>query len=168
LIAFLDVDYRERGAVAAAVLAHDWADPAPAAEAVAFIPEVAEYVPGEFYRRELPCLRTVLARCPVPPAVVVVDGYVWLGPDRPGLGARLHQVLAATAPVVGVGKTCFHSAEAVAVRVYRGGSRQPLWVTATGMELLATAKAVGAMHGSHRLPTLIRRVDRLARSAPAA
>ena len=52
MIAFLDVDYRDPGAVAAGVLAHDWADPAPAAEVVAFIPEVAEYVPGEFYQIE--------------------------------------------------------------------------------------------------------------------
>ena len=62
MIAFLDVDYRDSGAIAAGVLAHDWADPTPAAEVVALIPEVADYVPGEFYRRELPCLLTVLDR----------------------------------------------------------------------------------------------------------
>jgi deoxyribonuclease V len=110
LIAFLDVDYRERGAVAAAVLAQAWTDPTPAAEVVAFIPAVAEYVPGEFYRRELPCLLAVLDRCPVPPDLIVVDGFVWLGPDRPGLGARLYEALGGRAPVVGVGKTSFLSA----------------------------------------------------------
>src|SRR6476659_8189917 len=107
LIALLDVDYLEPGAVAAAVLAHTWVDPAPAAEVVAFRTEVAEYVPGEFYRRELPCLLAVVSRCPAMPDVIVVDGYVWLGPDRPGLGARLHEALGGNVPVVGVGKTSF-------------------------------------------------------------
>jgi deoxyribonuclease V len=168
LIAFLDVDYRDSGAVAAAVLAHDWADPVPAAEVVAHIPEVAEYVPGEFFRRELPCLLNVLGRCPSPPDVVVVDGYVWLGPDRPGLGARLHQALGDRVPVVGVGKTCFLSAQAVAVPILRGGSKQPLWVTAAGMDPFVAAEAVRGMHGPYRLPTLLGRVDRLARSATPA
>jgi deoxyribonuclease V len=168
LIAFLDVDYRDSGAVAAAVLAHDWADRAPATEIVAHIPDVAEYVPGEFFRRELPCLLNVLDRCPVPPDVVVVDGYVWLGPDRPGLGARLHQALGGSIPVVGVGKTCFLSAQAVAVPTLRGTSKQPLWVTAVGMGPSAAAEAVRTMHGPYRLPTLLGRVDRLARSASPA
>jgi deoxyribonuclease V len=168
MIAFLDVDYRKTGAVAAAVLAHDWADPAPAAEAVAYVPNVAEYVPGEFYRRELPCLRAVLGRCPTVPTLIVIDGYVWLGPDRPGLGARLHAALGTAIPVVGVAKTCFRSAAPVAVEVSRNGRRQPLWVTAIGIDGVTAAAAVGRMHGPHRLPTLIRRADRLARSAPTA
>jgi deoxyribonuclease V len=168
LIAFLDVDYRERGAVAAAVLANDWADPAPAAEVVSFNPEVAEYVPGEFYRRELPCLLAVLGRCPAVPDIVVVDGYVWLGPDRPGLGARLHEALRGRAPVVGVAKTRFHSAAPVAVGLRRGGTRHPLWITAVGMDPLEAAREIGFMGGPHRVPTLLRRVDRLARSAMPA
>ncbi|HVK14229.1 MAG TPA: endonuclease V [Gemmataceae bacterium] len=165
MIAFLDVDYRDAGAVAAAVLACDWADAAPAAEVVAHIPVVAEYVPGEFYRRELPCLLAVLDRCPQPPDVLVVDGYVWLGPDRPGLGARLFEALGRRTPVVGVGKTCFRSAAGVATPVYRAGSNQALWVTAAGLDPAAAAVAVRDMHGPHRLPTLIKRVDHLCRNA---
>ena len=168
MIAILDVDYRDTGAVAAGVLARDWPDPAPAAEIVAHIPEVAEYVPGEFFRRELPCLLTVLDRCPQRPDLVIVDGYVWLGPDRAGLGARLHEALGGAIPVVGVCKTCFLSAQAVAVPVLRGGSKQPLWVTAAGTDPTTAAEAVRTMHGPHRLPTLIRRADRLARSATPA
>jgi len=168
LIAFLDVDYRESGAVAAAVLAHTWVDPAPAAEVVAFRTEVAEYVPGEFYRRELPCLLAVVSRCPAMPDVIVVDGYVWLGPDRPGLGARLPEALGGNVPVVGVGKTSFLSAQTVAIPVLRGGSKQPLWVTAIGLAPAVAAEAVRTMHGPHRVPALLRRVDRLARSAGPA
>jgi deoxyribonuclease V len=165
VIAFLDVDYRDTGAVAAAVLANRWTDPTPAVEVVAHIPVVAEYIPGEFFRRELPCLLAVLDRCP-PPDMIVVDGYVWLGPDRPGLGARLHEAVGV--PVVGVGKTCFRSATDVSVPVQRGARKQPLWVTAIGIDVAAAAEAVRAMRGPHRVPTLIRRVDRLTRSASPA
>lgn len=168
MIVFLDVDYRDKGAVAAAVLANDWADPAPAAEVVAPIGAVAEYVPGEFYRRELPCLLTVLDRCPAPPMLAVVDGYVWIGPDRPGLGARLFDALGRTVPVVGIAKTCFRSAAGVAVPVLRGGSRQPLWVTTTEPDRASAAEAVRRMHGAHRLPTLVKRVDHLCRAGAAA
>src|SRR4051794_38890173 len=154
MIAFLDVDYRECGAVAAAVLARDWADPVPAAEVVAHVAAVADYVSGEFFRRELPCLLTVLGRCPTQPDVVVVDGYVWLGPDRPGLGARLHEALGGGVPVVGVGKTSFLSARPVAVPIHRGGSKQPLSVTAVGIDTALAAEAVRTMHGPHRIPTL--------------
>jgi deoxyribonuclease V len=165
MIAFLDVDYRAAAAVAAAVLATDWADPTPAVELVARIPEVAEYVPGEFYRRELPCLLAVLDQCSQRPDVIVVDGYVWLGPDRPGLGARLFDALGQTIPVIGVGKTCFRSAVDVATPVYRAGSRQALWVTSAGIDQAVAAMAVQAMHGPHRLPTLIKRVDHLCRNS---
>jgi deoxyribonuclease V len=164
VIAILDVDYRDSEAVAAALLAGDWTDAAPTAEVVAHVPEVAEYVPGEFFRRELPCLLAVLDRCPERPDVCVIDGYVWLGPGRPGLGARLFEAFGGAVPVVGVAKTCFRSAEPVAAEVLRTGSRQPLWVTAVGIELPPAAVAVQAMHGPFRLPTLLKRADRLART----
>jgi deoxyribonuclease V len=166
MIAILDVDYRDCGAMAAAVLAPGWTDAVPAAEVVAHIPAVEEYVPGEFFRRELPCLLTVLDRCPVRPAVCVIDGYVWLEPDRPGLGARLFEALGGSVPVVGVAKSCFRSAGPVAAQVLRAKSRQPLWVTAVGIDLAAAAEAVRSMHGPHRLPTLLKRADQLARTAP--
>jgi deoxyribonuclease V len=168
VIAILDVDYRGAGAVAAAVLAADWTDAVPAAEVVAQIPVAEAYVPGEFFRRELPCLLAVLDRCPVRPTLCVIDGFVWLGPGRRGLGARVFEALGGSVPVVGVGKTAFRSAEPVAARVCRAKSRQPLWVTAAGMELAPAAEAVRSMHGLHRLPTLLKRADRLARTAPAA
>lgn len=166
MIAILDVDYRDSGAVAAAVLADDWTDAVAAHEVVAHIPVVAEYVPGEFFRRELPCLLAVLAQCAVRPDACVIDGYVWLGPDRPGLGARLFEALGGSTPIVGVAKSCFRSAEPVATTVLRAGSRQPLWVTAVGMDLAAAATAVRSMHGPHRVPKLLKAADRLARDAP--
>jgi transcriptional regulator with XRE-family HTH domain len=45
------------------------------------------------------------------------------------------------------------------------GSQQPLFVTATRADVAAVAESVRAMHGEHRIPTLLKRVDRLARES---
>lgn len=162
MIAILDVDYRDDQAVAACVIANDWTDAHPAAEFVETIAEVQPYVPGEFYRRELPCLSAVLNKVG-DPEFVVIDGYVWLGPDKWGLGAYLHDSLNQMAAVIGVAKTRFHSADAVATPVVRGVSKSPLWVTSTGMDAVMAADSIRSMHGPHRIPTLIKRVDQLCR-----
>lgn len=160
MIAIVDVHYRPKGAVAACVVADDWTAPAPAAEFVEHIPEVSCYVSGEFYKRELPCLIAVLARAG---DVVVIDGYVWLGRGRSGLGGHLHDQLNQMRSVVGVAKTRFLGAAGVDVPVLRGTSKSPLWVTAIGMEPSSAAECVRSMHGAHRIPTLVKRVDRLCR-----
>lgn len=169
MIAFVDVGYDDGGATAACVRARDWGDAAPVDEVVArFAGAAAAYEPGALFRRELPFVVGVLARLPAAPAVVVVDGYVWLGAGRPGLGARLHEALGGGAAVVGVAKRAFAGAPAVAV--LRGRSARPLYVTAVGVDAGAAAAAVRGMHGAHRIPTLIARADALSRGviAPSA
>lgn len=160
-IAALDVDYRPTCAVAACVLFETWSDEHVLESYTVTTPAAADYAPGAFYARELPCLLAALARGPEPPAVIVVDGHVWLGPGRPGLGAHLHAALGGTTPVVGVAKNPFRGAPAV--EVLRGGSRRPLHVTAIGMADAEAAAHVEAMHGPHRVPTLLRVVDQLCR-----
>ena len=160
LIACVDADYRSAGAVAAGLWFRGWSASEVEHQAVAFFAAVADYEPGAFYRRELPCLREVLARGPVV-EVVVVDGYVWLGEGMAGLGARLHEVIGGT--VVGVAKTRFTPATD-AIPVCRGASQTPLFVSAVGMPAEAAARSVAAMHGPHRIPTLLKQVDSLARS----
>ena len=145
----------------------DWADAEPCYEVTAFVEAVAEYEPGAFYKRELPCLLAVLAKLPAVPDLVVVDGYAWLGPERPGLGAHLYEALKRAVPVAGVAKTRFRSADEVATAVTRAGSKQPLWVTAVGVDAAEAAECVRRMHGEYRVPTLLNRVDRLCRDGPA-
>lgn len=78
LLACLDVDYRADMAVAAGIWFRGWAVAQHEAQAVAGFSGVAGYEPGEFYRRELPCLLGVLREGP-PADIVIVDGYVSLG-----------------------------------------------------------------------------------------
>ena len=162
-LAALDVDYRDDGAVAACVCFAGWGASASSAEHVATIVTVSPYLPGELYRRELPCLLAVLEKVPVLPEVLIVDGYVTLGGETPGLGMHLFTVLERRTIVVGVAKTRYQKAtDAVAIR--RGSSRAPLFVTAAGMDAHQAAEHVRAMHGPHRLPTMIARADALART----
>jgi deoxyribonuclease V len=162
----LDVDYRDDGTARAALVGFGaWDDARAAHESVVRVAETAAYEPGAFYRRELPCLLAALRDAPSPPAVLVVDGHAWLRAlDDPGLGARLWEALGRAAPVVGVAKQAFQSGVAVPVR--RGGSENPLWVTAAGMDARDACERVAIMHGAHRLPTLLKRVDRACRDAP--
>ncbi len=164
MIACLDVDYREAAAFAAGLAFHDWADATPAIEKVVPVVGVHPYQPGQFFRRELPCLLAVLRELP-PVAVVIVDGYVWLdGVSVAGLGAHLYQALARKVAVIGVAKTRFAGAGA-AEEVFRGRSSRPLFITAAGMDAQRAAKQVRSMHGPNRIPTLLKHVDSLARRA---
>jgi deoxyribonuclease V len=161
MLACVDVDYRAVGAVAACVLFRDWSDADNVDEFVQAIADVAAYQPGQFYRRELPCLLSVLAAVSDPLETIVVDGYVWLGEEKPGLGAHLYEALGRRVPVVGVAKTRFAGADAEAVQ--RGDSRRPLYVSAAGLDPLTAARHIQSMHGVYRIPTLLRRVDQLCR-----
>ena len=167
IVACLDVDYREAGARAACVVIDSWTAVKPVAEYVREIEDVQPYEPGNFYRRELPCLLSVLQLLPQRPDVVVVDGYVWLSSsDRPGLGARLHAALGRCTPVVGVAKTAFAGVESstIVVAVERGISKNPLYVTSAGIDPEVAAGWIRSMAGRSRIPDILRTADRLARS----
>jgi deoxyribonuclease V len=165
VIACLDVDYRDDHAMAACVLASDWAAASGAQRLVERVVDVAPYVPGRFFERELPCLRAVMARVTTALTAVIVDGYVWLDDaGRPGLGAHLWESMYRAVPVVGVAKTTFRGST-FAEAVQRGRARRPLWVTAAGIDPREAARRVQGMHGPHRVPTLLAEVDRLCRRA---
>lgn len=166
MIAILDAAYGDHTSAAACITAADWISPLPLAEFTHRAGAAEIYTPGEFYKRELPLLRSVLGMLPSRPAVVVVDGYVWLDPEgRKGLGAHLFEMMRGRVAVVGVAKTKFVGAQQWVEKVTRGDSANPLWVTTAGLTPSEAVAAVKRMHGDHRIPTLVSRVDRLARSA---
>lgn len=161
LFTAVDVHYLADGnARAALVAAHKRGFSPIAWTRTAIVPAIAPYVPGEFYRREMPPLRAVI------PAggelsLIVVDGYVDLDPDgRPGLGAHVHAEFGV--PVIGVAKTAFRFASHAA-RVLRGRSSRPLYVTAAGMTVTEAAALVSEMTGQFRIPDALKLADRLAR-----
>jgi deoxyribonuclease V len=158
----VDVHYNHAdGATAALVVCNELACETVAAEYVAGISQVAPYESGALFKRELPCIRAVLALSR-PLDLLIVDGYATLDPEgRPGLGA--HAANALDLPVIGVAKTPFHNATHAA-EVIRGTATRPLYVTAAGgLDITEAARIVAGMAGPHRLPSVLARVDRLAR-----
>jgi deoxyribonuclease V len=172
VLACVDVSYREGCAVAGCLLFEAWTDERPARELVLRTGVAAPYRSGEFYRRELPAIQAVLGRVDVPLDAVVIDGYVWLGASRPGLGAYLYEALGERVPVIGVAKSAWTGPHASsvdarrAIPLRRGRSEKPLFVTAVGIDLLLAASLVAGMHGAHRIPTLLHEIDRLVRAHP--
>lgn len=164
----LDVQYADGSARIAAVLFTNWKNhTASRFWTHVFEGPVAEYVPGQFRERELPCLMQLLAkqtdllRSSVD--TVVIDGYVDLGEGHPGLGRYLHVALrdvGVDVTVVGVAKNPFNGANAV--KILRGDSKSPLYITSTG-DVHSAADAVKHMDGPYRIPTLLKLADSLAR-----
>ena len=162
----VDVHYPDTGGARAALIAYrDEIFWSIARQRVAVLDRVAPYRPGNFYERELPAIRAVLAKLDPEDRLelLVVDGYVDLDPGgRPGLGAHVHNEFGM--PVIGVAKTFFRTATH-AVPVLRGSSKRPLYVTAAGLSVVDAAAIVARMaRPEHRNPNALGAVDALARS----
>ena len=162
-LAIVDVQYSESGANAACVVGEHWAADTAIEQRQVCSPDVEPYVPGEFYRREMPPILGVLSAVTTPFEVIVVDSYVVLDEHgTPGLGARLYEHFEQRYAVIGVAKTAYRGSS-FAVPVSRGTSRRLLYVTALGISQELAAERVSQMHGNYRVPTLIRLADQLAR-----
>lgn len=174
MIVAVDVHYEADLARAAGVAFAAWTDEAERSSKVLERTVPADYKPGHFYERELPCIlpivRAFLDEGAIDPRragdCVIIDGYVDLGPERPGLGRVLFEALERRVLVVGVAKTEFladdPSRAPPSRAITRGESKSPLFVTSTG-DVDEAAALVRTMGGSYRIPTILKRVDRLAR-----
>lgn len=175
MIACFDVHYDETTAAAAALVFASWTDEEPVSEHTVRLSSIGDYEPGKFYLRELSPLKAVVAELPssvrAAVQIFVIDAYCHLDEaGSPGLGTYFHRHLtdgvAPSAAVIGVAKNRFrgttHAAE-----VLRGDSARPLFVTAVGLSYDDAADRIGQMDGEFRIPTLIKRVDRLCRDALA-
>ena len=127
------------------------------------IDNVEEYIPGEFYKRELPCILSLLKQIDLSTIeVIVVDGFVYLNDENKyGLGGYLYEKLNKQIPIIGVAKTNFASIEKNKKALYRGESKKPLYITSIGIDLDEAYKKVESMAGEYRFPTLLKELDRL-------
>ena len=162
MIIALDCHYTDTGAAAAACGITAWPHGNLAAHHRITDAVPHDYVPGEFYRRELPLILRVLSEIDWPLEAILIDAYVDLAPDHPGLGRRLVDSTALTLPVIGVAKTRYSGATH-AIEVLRGTSSKPLLVTAANIAAERAAELVRGMHGANRIPTLILHADHCAR-----
>ncbi|KQB42360.1 endonuclease V [Flavobacterium aquidurense] len=127
------------------------------------IDNIEEYVPGEFYKRELPCIISLLNKIDLKNIeAIVVDGFVYLDDEKKyGLGGRLYEKLNSEIPIIGVAKTNFAAIEKNKRALVRGDSKKPLFITSIGIELDDAFEKVASMAGEFRFPTLLKELDRL-------
>jgi len=163
MILAVDVHYSENSAVVAGVVFKSWQDEDSQKEYVSLMDEVADYEPGKFFKRELPCILKLIEDYHLKPKCIVVDGFVFLDDfSKAGLGKHLFDALNGEVSVIGIAKKRYKDIDSQ-FEVYRGDSRRPLYVTAVGIETQQAKRNVVTMHGNNRLPTLIKRVDQICR-----
>lgn len=165
MILATDIYYYDDKAKAVAVAFERWTDEQPTQVFTCQLDKVEEYVPGEFYKRELPCILEVLKQTDLNQVeIIVVDGYVILDNNgKIGLGGHLFHALGGKIPVIGVAKTNFARNTRHVVEVLRGDSQRPLFVTTMGMGVSEAANHIRSMAGEFRFPTLLKEVDSISK-----
>jgi exodeoxyribonuclease-5/deoxyribonuclease V len=130
--------------------------------------DVAEYTPGEFYKRELPCILDLFHKLPYKEAeAIVVDGFVYLDDEQKlGLGGYLYEALDKKIPVIGVAKTNFASLTKYKNSLLRGESQKPLYITAIGVDLDTATEHIKQMAGDYRIPKLLKELDQETKDEP--
>jgi deoxyribonuclease V len=151
--AVVDVHYRSDTAVAACVAFRGWQDGEPTRIVRATVAAAERYRAGRFFERELPSVLAVLVEAGEEYEAIVIDGFV-----------HLAEALGYSTVIIGVAKSPLHIADRF-VAIVRGRSVKPLFVSALGCPLDDAARAIGGMHGPHRIPTMLRLADRYARGA---
>lgn len=123
----------------------------------------SEYIPGEFYKRELPCILSILKNIDIEIIDgIIIDGYVYLDDfNKYGLGGYLYESLNRKIPIIGVAKTNFASNNINKVELLRGKSKNPLFITSIGVDIDTSKKNISKMHGEYRIPTLLKELDNL-------
>ncbi|AXT54627.1 endonuclease V [Aquimarina sp. AD1] len=160
IIAF-DTYYYDNKAKTIGVSFNKWENNTPIEIYSEIIEGVAEYEPGSFYKREMPCILSLLKKINLDQIdFIIVDGYVILDDDgKYGLGGHLYQNLNEKIPIIGVAKSGYDSNKLNSRALLRGESKKPLYISAVGIELDLAFEYIKSMHGNYRMPTLLQIMD---------
>jgi len=128
---------------------------------VAYIRNIEDYIPGEFYKRELPCILKITEQINLKGIeAIIIDGYVYVDNNKTfGLGAFLWEALKEKIPVIGVAKTLFHKNKETTHVLYRGESKNPLYISSIGCDLNKAASLIKEMKGNYRVPNVLKLLD---------
>ena len=165
MILAFDTYYFDDNAKTVAVQFEHWTDAEPIQVFSETLTDIEPYESGSFYKRELPCILSLLKQIDLDAiTTIVIDGFVVLDDHGAlGLGGYLYEALDQKIPVIGVAKNNFAKIDQLKVPVLRGDSLKPLYITSKGMDLQQAAAYILQMHGDYRFPTLLKEVDRLGR-----
>ncbi len=162
MILAIDVHYKDTYAKAAGVL-FSWSDDKPKGIIIEKIKEVEDYIPGQFFKRELPCLLKIIDKTSLNEIdAILIDGYVYIDDNEGfGLGGYLWSELGHSVPVIGVAKTSFLRNKGTILPINRGVSKNPLFISSIGIDLSEGASLVKNMKGDYRVPEILKAVDRI-------
>lgn len=165
MLAF-DSYYYDDKAKTVALLFENWIDDSPKEVLSEILTNIAEYEPGAFYKRELPCMLSLLQQIDLATIeAIIIDGFVVLDDaGKLGLGGHLYEFLQKKIPVIGVAKTNFATIINLKRAIYRGGSKNPLYITALGMDLDQASTNIQGMYGNYRIPSLLKLLDSLTKT----
>ena len=179
--------YSDTEAKTVGAIFSNWEDAKPEKIIEVWSSEFGPYIPGEFYKRELPCMLDLLDKVPdlCDFDAIIIDGLAHLPSQADkvadGLGIRLEKALTVRGGIdrttqygithvgiIGVAKSKFQGVEEDMgiSKVYRGNAKTPLYVDTTwfGYSSLSAAKCIESMHGEYRIPTILKLVDTLTKT----
>lgn len=162
MILAFDTYYFENKAKTVCISFDDWSDEENYSVDTETIENIEEYQSGEFYKRELPCILSLLNKIEIKNiTTIIVDGFVYLDDDkRPGLGGHLYNQFN-NVPIIGVAKTNFATLDKNKRQLHRGKSTKPLYITSIGIDLDEATELIKNMNGQNRIPTLLKKLDTL-------
>ena len=162
MILALDVHYRENLAKSVGIL-FNWQDSVPKEIVCEYIYEVEEYIPGQFYKRELPCLLKIIEKIDISILdAIIVDGHIYVDNNfEYGLGGKLYEVLDKKIPIIGVAKTPFFKNKETIRELYRGESKTPLYISSIGLNMDIVIDCIKNMYGKSRMPYILRCLDKI-------
>ena len=161
MILAFDTHYREQQAKTVCICFENWTDDKPLHVYTAITADVADYEPGSFYKRELPCILNLFSSITLQQInYIVIDGFVTLDDHgKKGLGGYLYEALENKIPIIGVAKNNFHGNEKHVIPLYRGDSARPLYISAVGITKETAAQHIQSMTGAYRMPHLLKHLD---------
>src|SRR6218665_1388775 len=161
MILALDVHYKEDSSAKSVGVLFEWDDDKAQQVLIEYIYGINDYVPGEFYKRELPCLLKIIETIDLNSLeAIIVDGYIYVDNlGKFGLGGILWETLNQRIPVIGLAKTSFHGNKETVKEILRGESKNPLFVSSIGFDLNTASERVKNMKGDYRIPTLLKEMD---------
>ncbi|NOT94323.1 endonuclease V [Ferruginibacter sp.] len=158
----IDVYYKEQTAKAVGVL-FNWDSAMPEQIIIEHSTGVEEYVPGEFYKRELPCVLKIIGQIKLDSVeAIIIDGYIYVDNDGAfGLGGVLYETINKSVPVIGVAKTSFFRNKETVTELLRGESKNPLYISSIGYPIDDAVERIKNMKGEFRIPAILKELDRI-------
>ncbi len=158
----IDVYYFDGKAKVVGILFEKWNDCIAKEIIITYLDKINEYEPGNFCKRELPCIIQLLKSIDLSKIeAVIIDGYVFIDDEgEKGLGAHLFEKMHGRIPVIGVAKTSFFDVKKSIREVFRGKSKNPLYISSIGIDISKTENFFYKMHGEYRIPTLLKLLDK--------